>query len=100
MKPGFETEGFKRYQESLASPAFDALVSCVEALNVVVGTDDSLGGGFRIGHSFLCGLKEATPERLHEIVDYEIAPLLEEYWFDDLPKAHEWATRLRAFING
>lgn len=100
LKPGFETEGFKRYQESLESPAFDALVSCVEALNVVVETDDSLGSGFRIGHSFLCGLNEATPERLREIADYESAPLLEEYWFDDLPKAHDWIATLRASISG
>ena len=100
LEPGFDTEGFRRYQESLASPALDALVSCISALNVAVEADDALGRGFRIGHSFLCGLKEATSGRLREIVDYEIAPLLEEYWFDDLPKAQEWAARLRASING
>ena len=100
LDPGFETEGFKRYQRSLASPTLDALVSCIEGLNAEIEADDTLGRGFRIGHSFLCNLKEATPERLREVVDYEIAPLLEEYWFDDLPRAREWAARLRASING
>lgn len=100
LDPGFETEGFKEYQRSLASPALDALVSCIEGLNAEIEADDTLGRGFRIGHSFLCNLKEATPERLREVVDYEIAPLLEEYWFDDLPRAREWAARLRASING
>ena len=100
LEPGFETEGFGKYQTSLGSPAFDALVSCIETLNAEIEADESLGRGFRIGHSFLCGLKEAAPERLREIVDYEIAPLLEEYWFDDLPRAQEWAARLRTSIAG
>jgi 5-methylcytosine-specific restriction protein B len=99
LEPGFETEGFRRYRESLASPALDALVSCIEELNAEINADDTLGRGFRIGHSFLCNLREVTPERLHDVVDYEIAPLLEEYWFDDLPRAREWAARLEASIG-
>ena len=55
----------------------------------------SLGKGFRIGHSYLCGRNGDCPDRwLQDVVEYDILPMLAEYWFDDTEKYDEWAKRL------
>lgn len=98
LRPGFDTGTFKEYQESVGSSAFGALVTRMKQLNTAIDDDDALGDGFVLGHSFLCGFGEkrpATPEALRRIVDFEIVPLLKEYWFDDSSKVKEWTAKLR-----
>ena len=97
--PAFASDGFRAYQKSLKSERFDRLVQCVEQLNDVIEHDDSLGRGFRIGHSYLCGLEEAGFGRLQRVVEFEIVPLLEEYWFDEPGKVRDWKSRLKAAIG-
>ena len=57
MEPGFNSEGFKTYQASLANELFDTLIERVKALNKEIATDSSLGKGFCIGHSYFTGKK-------------------------------------------
>lgn len=101
LKPGFETEGFRAYQEELQSDAFDRLVACVLRLNAAVAADESLGEGFCIGHSYFCNRTEETAdaEHLNAIVEYELIPLLREYWFDEPEKVRDWAGKLRSAIR-
>lgn len=99
MKPGFETKGFRDYQESLGSLKFDRLIATIQTLNEAIAADESLGEGFCIGHSYFCNLKEATDQALSEIIDFEIIPLLEEYWFDEPTKVKNWVNHLRSAIN-
>ncbi len=99
MHPGFEADGFVAYQEGLDSPKFNALIDCVKALNERIASDDSLGEGFCIGHSYFCNLKEASNEALTGIIDYELIPLLKEYWFDEPSKVKEWTDRLKRAIK-
>lgn len=101
LRPGFDTEGFDAYQKGLNSKMFDALVARIRALNEEISSDESLGEGFCIGHSYLCGLEEgdATEERLSAIVEYEVAPMLREYWFDDPDRAWNWANDLRKAVK-
>ena len=99
MKPGFDTDGFIDYQESLESGKFNALIDCVKALNDRIANDDSLGEGFCIGHSYFCNLKEASDDALNGIVKYELVPLLKEYWFDEPSKVKEWTDRLKRAIS-
>lgn len=94
VKPAFSSEGFRAYREALASVQFDRLVSVVEQLNRAIADDDALGRGFCIGHSYFCDIQEATSERLAQIVDFELSPLLEEYWYDEPMKAADWIARL------
>lgn len=96
LKPGFSTDGFKSYQEDLNDVRFDNLVKCVEELNEAIKNDESLGEGFRIGHSYLCNLKSA--EKLDYIVEYELIPLLKEYWFDEADNIIYWSDKLRSAI--
>jgi 5-methylcytosine-specific restriction protein B len=99
MKPGFDTDGFREYKEGLNSSKFNSLITCVERLNEVIKNDDSLGEGFCIGHSYFCNLKDTSDQTLAGIVDYELVPLLKEYWFDEPGKAKDWTNSLRSSIK-
>lgn len=99
MKPGFGSAGFRRYQEKLKSEPFDRLIARVEALNAAIAEDEALGEGFAIGHSFFCNLEEAGTKELLRIVDFELAPLLGEYWYDEPSKAKDWTAKLRDAVR-
>lgn len=101
LKPGFESDGFTSYREGLSSRMLDDLVACVVRLNEAIADDETLGEGFCIGHSYFCGLKAAdvTQARLSAIVEYELVPMLREYWFDEPSKVREWSGRLRRAIR-
>jgi 5-methylcytosine-specific restriction protein B len=101
MQPGFTTDGFGQYQHSLNSRAFDDLITALKALNTDIASDPALGNGFRIGHSSVCNLSSTNlTQRLGQIVDYDIIPLLLEYWFDDQAKVDQWAQRLKGAVRG
>ena len=96
VSPGFASGGFGEYRARLNNPRFDALVARVEALNREIAEDPSLGKGFSVGHSYFCGLNpENVDARLPQIVEYELVPLLAEYWFDEPKKVEEQARKLR-----
>lgn len=99
MKPGFETDGFRTYRMGLHSERFDRLIQCVENLNNVIAADESLGEGFCIGHSYFCNMKEADEQTLSNIVEFELVPLLKEYWFDEPTKVKDWTNNLRSAIK-
>ena len=99
MKPGFNTDGFRKYRTGLNSAKIDNLIQCVEQLNAAIAGDESLGEGFCIGHSYFCNLKEASDQALAGIVEYELIPLLKEYWFDEPIKVKNWADNLRSAIK-
>lgn len=99
ISPGFQSEGFRKYVESLQDDRFNRLIACVEDLNTAITNDPSLGDGFCIGHSYFCDLKSVTERCLTNIIEYEIIPLLKEYWYDDPGKVREWTDRLRWAIS-
>jgi len=101
MAPGFDSDGFKTYQNSIANQKFDKLISEVISLNKAIVNDKSLGAGFCIGHSYFCG-HEADDDQnwLKETVDYDIIPMLTEYWFDDPESVKKWSDLLRGVLNG
>lgn len=99
MEPGFDTDGFKKYQQKLNSPVFDKLIDRVKDLNDEILKDDSLGSGFCIGHSYFCNLDTCTNENLLDIVDFDILPMLSEYWFDEPSKVERWENNLRGVFE-
>ena len=99
MEPGFETDGFKKYQQKLNSPVFDKLIDRVKDLNDEILKDDSLGSGFCIGHSYFCNLDTCTNEILLDIVDFDILPMLNEYWFDEPSKVERWENNLHGVFE-
>lgn len=99
MAPGFATEGFKSYMASLANEKFNKVIAGIQTLNEVICKDDSLGNGFCIGHSYFCGQKEFNLEWLENVIEYDIEPMLKEYWFDDVPKYESHVNFLRSLLN-
>lgn len=92
MKPAFESEQFKEYQKNLKNSKFDNLIKKVEELNKVIKED--LGEGFCIGHSYFCNLETVEIDKLSLIIEFELIPLLKEYWFDDNEKVKKWEDEL------
>ena len=101
LSPAFDSDGFRAYRVGLVNPSFEALVREVESLNRVIAEDESLGEGFCIGHSYFCNMEadSCTDAALASIVDYELIPMLKEYWFDEPGKVREWADRLRRSLR-
>lgn len=65
--------------------------SNMQKLNKGIAEDNTLGSAFEIGHSFVTPSSEENVEDagrwFREIVETEIGPLLDEYWFDNAEKA-------------
>ena len=83
MKPSFDSEGFKKYQNNIDNRKFDKVIDAIKSLNENIMKDDSLGEGFCIGHSYFCEQKKYDEKWLHNVIMYDVAPMLEEYWFDN-----------------
>ena len=99
LHPAFLSAGFIRYQQQHSHAKFNNLIATVIRLNEEIEHDDSLGRGFRIGHSYFCSSKELTDSWLKSVVNYEIIPLLEEYWFDSPEKVENWKQSLQGCIQ-
>ena len=104
MKPGFDSEGFVNWQNKVNHPAFNTVIDEIKILNNEIAEDDSLGEGFCIGHSYfvydeknppVCGIEMW----LKNVIEYDICPMLDEYWFDDKQKADSWQKRLTGIFN-
>ena len=101
LKPGFDSAGFNAYKDELNNEKFNALIQCVKDLNEEIRTDESLGEGFCIGHSYFCNIApdEVTDDKLRGIFEYEIIPMLKEYWFDEPVKLKNWSDKLRSAVK-
>lgn len=101
MEPAFDSEAFREHQKNaLQNPKFEKLINTINALNGDIARDASLGSGFRIGHSYLCTNDAVDDAWLHDVVEYELLPLLNEYWFDEPTNIQAWTEKLRNAING
>ena len=98
MKPAFDTEGFRKYEETVNNDTFNQVVEGIIKLNDVISKDASLGDGFCIGHSYFCG-GDLTTERLRTIIEYDIKPMLREYWFDNDTKYQEESGKLISLVE-
>ncbi|MDE6768598.1 MAG: AAA family ATPase, partial [Muribaculaceae bacterium] len=107
MQPGFDTEGFHNYQKLVGSKTLNKLVEGVKQVNKLILSDDSLGKGFQIGHSYLIqNLKDKDGKQLifdrdlaESIVEFDLMPLVEEYWFDNEAKADQAKDILRKALK-
>ena len=99
IKPGFDSEGFCEYRKKLDNKKFDKLITVVENLNRVISADNALGEGFCIGHSYFCNLNSVSDKTISDIVEYELIPMLKEYWFDEPLKVQEWTNNLRSAVK-
>lgn len=99
MPPAFASSGFRAYRNKISNPKFDRLIAAVEQLNDVIANDDSLGEGFCIGHSYFCTKATVNDEWMRSVVEYELIPLLKEYWFDEPIKVKDWSRTLHEVVK-
>ena len=90
VKPGFSHRAFNDYLGTQGwSPTFAYRISSrFIALNKQIAKDEDLREGFCIGHSYFCSKRPdgmTDDEYFADIIDTEIRPLLEDYWFDRKP---------------
>lgn len=99
FEPAFDSDGFKKYLEEKNSDKLYKLIETIKKLNTDIKNDDSLGKDFCIGHSFFCFDDDIDGYLLKSVVDYEIIPLLNEYWYDENDKVEEWSYLLHEAIK-
>ena len=85
-------------KNGIDSQFLDEIERRINALNDDIAIDQSLGAQFQVGHSYVTpavgmNITEAK-EWFGEVVETEIGPLLDEYWFDDLEKSRKAQKRL------
>jgi 5-methylcytosine-specific restriction protein B len=64
----------------------------MSTLNKIIAADTkNLGPGYEIGHSYFCPRNGVTADEnwYRRVVESEIVPLIQEYWFDDEKKVDE-----------
>ena len=78
----------------------EKLIGKITQLNETIINERHLGLGFAIGHSYFSQLPRYEEDILdwyQDIIRFEIAPILREYWFDNLDKAESEITKLMKF---
>lgn len=98
MKPAFDSAKFKEKIKGSCDKT-EKLLMVINDLNRVITDDDALGAGFKIGHSYFCLENPLSELDLKIIVEYEIIPLISEYWFDEPSKFEEWSDKLREALK-
>ena len=100
MAPQFDSPKFKAHlvdnnvPNALVSKIIDKLTSLNNQISEETKT---LGPDYQIGHSYFCpyGNDISYDETWYNnVIKYELKPLLQEYWFDDLDKAEEAVSNL------
>lgn len=94
-KPQFRAL-LRRYQVS--DELITKIIRRVEQLNGVIESSSHLGPGFVVGHSYFIPKNTISDSDawFSLVVDYEIKPLLVEYWIDDPATADELIAALKA----
>ena len=101
LKPQFNERVFTDWlsNETAMPPGMRGRINTrMAALNSTIATDPSLGINYAVGHSFFCppdGEPEGGWKEWYEtVVEYEVRPLLREYWFDAPETANAEAGKL------
>ena len=94
LVPAYDNNAFNTYMGKYQSRALAEAITNMLDLNKEICEDETLGAGFAIGHSYWFGYKMFDNETVHNILMYEIFPLVEEYWFDKPDKIERWKIRL------
>lgn len=99
ITPAFDNPRFKEYQKKLDSILFDKLIDALKRVNEEISQDPVLGEGFCVGHSYICEQEECSKEWLAEVIEYDLIPIIKEYWFDDRTKVGNWTKDFRGILN-
>lgn len=101
LKPEFSSGKFTKLllDKGADQSLVQLIIQRMSSLNELIREDaHNLGWGYTIGHSFFCPVGGALPDQdwFEEVVEFEIAPLLREYWVDDESRAEDELKKLRS----
>ncbi len=104
MQPAFENadkNGFGDYTGKIDCKLYYTVIERIKDLNNAIRKDSTLGKGFEIGHSYFApeDISVIDDEWVCNVVEYEIIPLIEEYWFDNDKMLSEWTKTLYQAIG-
>ena len=100
---GFESDAFRQQlaDRGVSEKLIVRIRQRIGELNAVISADRAnLGPGFCIGHSYFCdppkldGTELAELNWYRRVVEHEVMPLLDEYWFDAPAKVDQWRAAL------
>ena len=99
LEPAFSSATFKRHLSSLnvAPELAKRILERMTTLNATIAADTkNLGPGYQIGHSYFCPQNGVIPDEnwYRRVIESEIVPLIQEYWFDDEQKVKDLRTAL------
>ena len=100
LRPEFASETFKHFLAGagVGPELSKKMIARMNALNEVISADTkNLGPGYQIGHSYFCPRNGIKPDDdwYRRVIESEIAPLIQEYWFDNEPKVKaQWSALL------
>jgi len=99
LRPEFSSKTFRAFlAESGAKPELvNKIIARMNALNEVIAADTkNLGPGYQIGHSYFCPRNGIKPDDdwYRRVIESEIVPLIQEYWFDNEQKVKEQRSTL------
>lgn len=94
LRPEFESAAFRAFLvDAGAQPKLvDRIVRRMTALNEIIAADvKGLGPGYQIGHSYFCPRGGVSPDQewYRRVIESEIIPLIQEYWFDNEQRVQE-----------
>ncbi len=100
LQPEIASEKFRAHLRSRNVPdkIADAIVGGITRLNAKIAMDASdLGPGYCIGHSYFCPPEDmaSASQWLMSVLEYEIKPLLSEYWMEKTSRADEEIAEIR-----
>lgn len=101
LRPEFSSQAFQNFLSAAgAKPELvEKTVIRMNALNEVISADSkNLGPGYQIGHSYFCPRTGVKPDDnwYRQVIETEIVPLIQEYWFDNDQKVNEQRAALLA----
>ena len=103
LKPEFSSPKFKDHLTTRGMDVglADRLIAGLNDLNETIRKDRlDLGEGFCIGHSYFCTDGPALDRNwIDAILDYEIKPLLLEYWMEGPDKAEKAIDAIKAALS-
>lgn len=92
-------DNFRKFllAQGVSGNLIDHICTSVEKVNKKIISDLNLGNGFQIGHSYFCSYSKKLDDIkwYNDVLTYEIRPLLEEIWFDNLDNVKEQMDILR-----
>ena len=106
LKPQFGESVFEKWlrdETDMPSEMQRSINSKLVVLNNEIAKDPSMSKHYAVGHSFFCP-SDGEPvddwsEWYETVIEYQIRPLLEEYWFDNETKAENQVTKLQEGIG-